>query len=428
MYTYLKESLDLYCEARGPIRICLVGIGFISQGLMTAMSKMDKEYFFPAVVVYRDIEKLYRCVENCERSYKIRACESPEDVKLAVKNGEIAAVKDFLLAFEANIEIVADLTGDAAYGAEIAYETIKHHCHIVASPEIDICLGQYFSNLADQHQVVYSGFSGDEPGEIRNLYSYVKMTSLEIIAVGKFKNFIDRYANPTSVKKWADLYQQNPVKLSSFADGTKMNIEMGITANSLGLVPDIAGMNSPSGTLDTVTDLIRLKEDGGVLSKKGVIEIVRNVEPTGGVFVVGYTTNKAQVSDLKYYKMGNGPYYMFYKPYHLCAFEMLMGIAKNVVLKSAVIKPRQEKTCDVLVYAKKDLKAGDTLDEIGGYTYYGLLEDLQAIPVKKYLPVSLATGCQLKRDIQKDELITLKDVGFDEQSVLWTLLKTQYPI
>jgi predicted homoserine dehydrogenase-like protein len=404
----------------------VVGIGFIAQGLIIEMSRMEREFFFPAVVVYRDIDKLYRCLDNCERIYKIRICNSPEDVNQARKNGEIAAIKNYQLAFEANIDIVADLTGDAAYGAEIAYETIKHHCNIVASPEIDICLGHFFSNLADQHNVVYSGFSGDEPGEIRNLYSYVKMTALDIIAVGKFKNYINRYANPTSVQKWADLYQQNPIKLSSFADGTKMNIEMGITANALGLVPDVPGMNSPEGSLDTVTELIRLKEDGGILSKKGVIEIVRNVEPTGGVFVIGYTTNKALVSDLKYYKMGNGPYYLFYKPYHLCAFEMLMGIAKNVVFKSSVIKPLKEKKCDVLVYAKKDLKAGDTLDEIGGYTYYGLLEDIKEVSVRNYLPVSLATGCILKKDIQKDELITLKDVEFNEQSILWTLLSTQY--
>lgn len=428
MYTYLLDSIDEYYNSKGSIRICIVGIGFIANGIIIEMSRMFKEFFFPAVVVYRDIDKLYRCLEHCEREYKIRICNTKEDVRRAEINGEIAAVKDFRLAYEAKIDIVADLTGDAAYGAEIAYESILNEVNIVASPEIDICLGDYFSVLAKQNNIVYSGFSGDEPGEIRNLYSYVKMTALEIIAVGKFKNYIDRYANPTSVKKWADLYQQNPIKLSSFADGTKMNIEMGITANALGLVPDIPGMNSPTGTLATVTDIIRLKEDGGVLSKKGVIEIVKGVEPSGGVFVIGHTTNSALVNDLKYYKMGNGPYYLFYKPYHLCAFEMLMGFAKNVVLKSSVIKSCIDRTSDVLVYGKQDLKAGSVLDDIGGYSYYGLLENLNEIKNGKYLPVSMATGCKLTKDISKDELITVEDVEFDERSLVWKLIKQHYAL
>lgn len=428
MYTYLLESLKDYKDSNGPIRVCVVGIGFIANGLIIEMSRMHEEFFFPSVVVYRDIEKLYRCVESCERPYRIRICDSKEDMRLAQHNGEIAAVRDYKLAYEIEVDIVADLTGDAAYGAEIAYETIKQKIHIVASPEIDICLGHYFTKLADENGVIYSGFSGDEPGEIRNLYSYVKMTGLDIIATGKFKNFIDRYANPTTVKKWADLYQQNPIKLSSFADGTKMNIEMGITANALGLVPDIPGMNSPKGTLDTVTELIRLKEDGGVLSKKGVIEIVRGVEPSGGVFVIGHTTNKSLVHDLKYYKMGNGPYYMFYKAYHLCAFEMLMGVAKVVVCRSAVIKPQKEKTSDVLVYAKQSLKAGEVLDDIGGYSFYGLLEDVKDISNRRYLPVSVATGCTLKRDLKQDELITIDDVDYNDESIIWQLIKEQYAI
>lgn len=428
MYTYLLEKLRDNYEKSGPLKVGVAGIGFIANGLIIEMSRMQEEYFFPSVVIYRNIDKLYRCIENCERPYKVRVCNTPEDMKSAEKNGEIAAITDFRLAYEIDLDVIADLTGDAAFGAQIAYETLNHKINMAASPEIDICLGHYFSEIANEQGVIYSGFSGDEPGEIRNLYSYVEMTGLDMIAAGKFKNFVDRYANPTSVAKWADQYKQNPIKISSFADGTKMNIEMGITANSIGLVPDVRGMNSPKGTLDTVTDLIRPKEDGGILNKKGVIEIVRGVEPSGGVFVIGRTTNKALVHDLKYYKMGNGPYYMFYKAYHLCAFEMLMGLAKMAICHSAVIKPLKEKKADVLVYAKQDLKKGEVLDEIGGYSFYGLLEDLKEVKSNRYLPVSVATGCRLKRNLSKDELITLDDIEYDDHSILWQLIKKSYAI
>lgn len=426
MHTYLLEQLQTYTKKKGPIRVCMAGIGYIANGIIVNMSTLKEEYFFPAVIIYRTKDKVERCIEQCERPYQVRYCETVEDVHTAVAQGEVVAITDYQLAYEANIDLVADLTGDAAYGAELAYETLSHSISMVASPEIDICLGHYFAELAADKNVVYTGFSGDEPGEIRNLTSYVSMTGLEVTSVGKFKNFIDKYASPTSVKKWADMYHQSPIKLSSFADGTKMNIEMGITANSIGFVPDTMGMHMPQGTLDTVTSLMALKEDGGVLDHHGVIDIVRGVEPSGGIFVIGYSRNEVAIHDMVYYKMGKGPYYMFYKPYHLCSFEMLMGFAKAVVLKSAVIKPLKDKKVDVLVFAKKDLKAGEVLDDIGGYTFYGLLEDLTKVSSNKFLPVSLATGCTLCRDLNKDELITIEDIVFDETTTLGRLIKKVY--
>ncbi len=424
MYTYLLEELERYYEEKGVIRIGLAGTGFIGGGLMREMAVMKE--FTPSVILYHRKESIEKQNATCEPAFIIDYCETAEEVKAAEEAGHVAAVTSVNLMFEATLDLVVDATGQEEVGAELAYQAIDHKVHVSASPEIDITIGPFLSRFAEEKGVVYSGFSGDEPGEIMNLSSYVKFSGLDIVAAGKFKRFIDRYSNPTTVEKWATLYKQNAIKLSSFADGTKMNIEMGLVANATGLIPDVPGMNSPEGTLETVAQLMQLKKDGGVLNKTGVIEIVKGVEPTGGVFVVAHTDNPQMIHDMKYYKMGDGPNYLFYKPYHLCVFEMLIGFAKIVVLKRPVIKPLSERQADVIPYAKKNLVAGEKLDAIGGYTFYGLLEAKEDIRKSNYVPISVVAGCRLKRDVQKDEIITFNDIEYEGGSRLWEIIEKEY--
>lgn len=425
MYTYLHEELLAATQERGPLKIAIAGTGFIAGGILNQMDNSREELFFPSVVIYHTKESFVKMHSNYGAKYSYAFCESKDDIENAAKNKEIAAVKDIDLALLADIDIVVDFTGHVEFGAELAYKCIKAGIDFCASPEMDVAVGAYLNQMAESKGVVYSGFTGDEPGEIANLVSYVKLMGFEITAAGKFKKFLDKYANPESVKPWAEKFKQSALKISSFADGTKMNIEMAITANATGLVPDVAGMNCVDGTFDTVVDLMRPKSEGGVLNQTGVIEIIKGVEPSGGVFVVGKNDNPKAMSDLKYLKMGDGPYYLFYKAYHLCAFEMLIGIAKNVLLKSSVIKPLPKENVCVAIYAKKDLAKGEVIDEIGGFAFYGLIEKKKSLNNSNYLPVSAAPGCVLKHDLKKDELITIEDVEYNAESYLWKLLNKE---
>jgi len=267
--------------------------------------------------------------------------------------------------------------------------------------------------------VIYSGFAGDEPGEIVNLKSYVELMGFEIIGAGKFKQYHNVYANPTTVKKWADMYKQNPYKIASFADGTKNNVEMTVVSNATGLIPDVTGMHLPEGTLDTLPSLIRPTSDGGILHQKGVVEIVRGVEPSGGVFVVGYSNNERVKSDFTYLKMGNGPYYLFYKPYHLCHYEMMMGIAKVVIMKHPVMRPLEKRISTVVPYAKKELSRGETIDEMGGYSFYGLIKKEE----KEDIPVGIIPDAKVKKTIKKDEVLNHDNVELNRRKYVWKILE-----
>ncbi|MDP8265837.1 MAG: SAF domain-containing protein [Candidatus Aceula meridiana] len=422
MYSYLFEELQRNHRKNGPIKLAIAGTGFVAGGVLCQLSQLKVQTFFPSVVLYRKEMKLQDAFGPCARRFEYIPCSTKEDVQRAVRENKVAAVKEIDLIFSANVDIVLDLTGDPKFGAELAYKTIQSGVHICASPEMDVAIGTHLNQLAESKGVVYSGFLGDEPGETFDLINYVRLMKFEIVAAGKFKNFTDRHANPESVKPWAEKFKQNPFKISSFADGTKANIEMALVANASGLVPDVAGMHCPEGTFDSVIKLMKLGQEGGILSQSGVVEIISGAEPSGAIFVIGKNSNPKSMNDMKYLKMGSGPYYLFYKAYHLCQFEILIGIAKICLLKLPVIKPLKEKITDVAVYAKKDLCKGEVLDEIGGFTFYGLVQKYGDIKSGNCLPVSAAPGCKLKRDIREDEPITIKDVEYKSDAYLWKLI------
>jgi len=344
-------------------------------------------------------------------------------MQVALRDGFVRLVSNPLLLAEEDVDIVVDCTGDPELGAALALSTIGNKKHFIANAEMDVTVGPVLSKMAQNTGVIYSGAEGDEPGVIMNLYRYTKILGLDVIAAGKFKNFYDCHATPTSVKPWADKAEQNSIKICSFTDGSKMSIEMALVANATGLQPDTRGMRLPQGTLDTITNILRTKEYGGILSSHGAIEIIRGVEPSGGVYIIATTSNPRIKKDLEYYKMGNGPNYLFYRPYHLCSFEMAIGIVRAVIDNDPTITPLGSPMADVVTVAKRDLTVGEILDEIGGYTYYGLIDKAETIKNENILPIGLARGAILIKDVGQDEPITFDDVKLDRNSVLYKLRK-----
>jgi len=209
--------------------------------------------------------------------------------------------------------------------------------------------------------------------------------------------------------------------ISSFADGTKMNMEMAILANATWLIPDIRGMHCPQATLDTVVKVLNTRGQGGILNSTGVVEVVQSVEPSGGVFVVATTSNPQIRKDLKYLKMGEGPNYLFYRPYHLCAIEMGFSIIRALLHKEATIAPNGDAVAEVIACAKRDLKPGEVLDDIGGYSFYGLIDHKKTVREQRLLPVGLAPKSRVVRPIKVNHPVILDDVEIDQNTVLWKL-------
>jgi predicted homoserine dehydrogenase-like protein len=417
----VTEELSVREAARDQIRVGIAGAGFIGRGLINQISLVKG--IKTVAVAGRNTDKAAAVLNKAGLKYSF--CKNPAQLRQAAGDDSVGIVADPLLLSEADVDIVVDCTGNPGVGAALCLAVIAQGKHFIASPEMDATVGPVLQKAASAKGVVYSGADGDEPGVAMGLYRYVSLIGMDVIAVGKFKGYYNRFATPSSVKPWADGYRQNPYMISSFADGSKMNIEMAILANATGFVPDVRGMHCPSATLNTVTEILRTKEQGGILQAAGVVEVVRDVEPGGGVFVVAATTHGQVKEDLRYLKMGNGPNYLFYRPYHLGAIETILTIVRVVLYGHSTISPAGQPVAEVICAAKKDLEPGDVLDSIGGYSYYGLIDCSHVVRKQALLPVGLAEGAVVVNPVRTGEPIRLKDIEADQDSLLWKLWRQE---
>ena len=419
IYSQVESELAKRENDNDPITVAIAGTGFIGRGLINQLGLLKGIKL--AAVANRTIDKALLVLENAGIPVdSITVCKLGSEIKHVVKTGKIIVASDILLLVETGVDIIIDATGDPHTGATLALSAINNGINYIAAPEMDSVAGLTLNKMASEKGIVYSGADGDEPGVTMGLFRYVSMLGFKIVAAGKFKGYFNRYANPETVKPWSDKFKQNPYMISSFTDGTKMNIEMALLANASGLFPDKRGMHFPQGSLEDVPKLLCLKHQGGILDREGVVEVVQNVEPSGGVFVVASTTNTQIKQDLQYLKMGDGPNYLFYRPYHLCAVEMVISIIRAVIHGEASIAPRK-RVAGVLTVAKKSLEAGEILDNIGGYTFYGQIDQDEVIRKQGLLPVVLAPGTRLIRKKTTDEPIALDDVDIDQSSQLYKL-------
>ena len=420
----LREELAAREKAKNPVKIGVAGAGFLGRGLVNQISRMQG--LRVVALAARRPEQAGAVLNQAGKDVKYRRCHDLESLQKAIACGEVGVVTDPLLLAGADLDIVVDCTGDPEAGAALGCAAIKAGRNFIANPETDATAGAALKALADKAGVVYSGADGDEPGVIMNLYNYVSLLGLEIVAAGKFKGYLNHFATPATVKTWARLFAQHPYKIASFADGPKMNMEMAIVANATGLSPDTRGMNCPRGTLEEVARLMQKREDGGVLSNTGVVEVVLGAEPSGAVFVVATVTHPQIKKDLQYLKMGDGPNYLFYRPYHLCGMELGIAIARAVLAGEATIAPAGSPVAEVLAVAKRDLRPGEVLDQIGGYTFYGLIDRAAVVRRENLLPAGLAPGARVLRPVKAGHPLTMDDVELKPDSVLRQLyLQTQ---
>jgi predicted homoserine dehydrogenase-like protein len=241
---------------------------------------------------------------------------------------------------------------------------------------------------------------------------------------GNMKGFLDRYSNPTSIIPEAQKRCMDPKMCASYTDGTKLCVEMALIANGIGAITPVPGMLGPR-----VPDIYQIFDhfdldklwDGST----PLVDFTLGTRPPGGVFLIGYTDHPHQVETLSWYpcRLGPGPFYVFHRPYHLGHFEIAACITEAFLDHQPLLQPRYGFSTNVYAYAKKDLRAGDVLDGIGGYTVYGLIENCADNRQHSGLPICLAENTVLRRDIGKDEKIRLEDVEYDSSSPEFTLFR-----
>lgn len=414
-------------EASGkPVRIGLVGAGQMGTDVI-ATTKMMKGV---RVVVSADID-----IERAINSYKIAqvegeviVAETAQQADEAVASGKLVAACDYRVVTDMqNIDVMLEATGVPEIGARAALRSARAGQDLsMMNVETDITVGPLLRWYAEQKGVLYALAAGDEPAACKELYDLAMSLGFTIVAAGKGKNNpLDRHATPIdpAVQKEAARRGLSPNMLIEFVDGSKTMIEMAAVSNATGLTPDVRGMHGPETDRDHLNQTFALNEDGGVLSKMGVVDYgVGRVAP--GVFLIVRTDHPRLREAMVLRDMGNGPYYTLFRPFHLCSIEVPLTCAMLAIRRQSNMVPLNRLVSEVFAVAKRDLEPGDTLDAIGGTTYYSLIDTYEQAKAECLLPIGLAKGAKLIRPVKMDTPITCHDVEV-KPSVVYSLRQLQ---
>ena len=392
------------------IKIGIIGMGCMGKGLLY------QSHITPGIkcVAACDID-IRRCI-NALTSLKLpyQVVSSSNEMDNAVARSVVAVCDSGeLVAQSKMIDAVVEASSSIGSAVEHAVAALNHHKHLILmNAEIDLTFGPILSTIARQNGVICTSCDGDQYGVLKHLIDDIQLWGFDLVMAGNIKGFLDRYANPTTIIPEADKRNLDYRMCASFTDGSKLNIEMAIIANAYNLTTATPGMYGPKAA--HVTDVFHCYDfDLLWQSRKPFVDYIVGAEPGGGVFIVGYCDNPYQREMLAYYKMGNGPYYLFYRPYHLCHIEAMDAIIKAVTEGRSFLSPSYGIKTNVYAYAKRDLNPGDRLDGLGGYACYGKIENLVDNTVDPGIPICLADNIVLNRAILKDQRIMMSDVTYD---------------
>jgi predicted homoserine dehydrogenase-like protein len=398
-----------------PIRVGMIGAGFMGRGIalqiLTAVPGMN-------LVAISN-----RQVQGAKRAYleagikDIRNIDTVTQLDDSIRARQYAVTDDpNLLCESKEIDAIIEVTGTIEFGAQVVLKAIKRSKHIVLmNAELDGTIGPILAEYAKQAGVVLTNCDGDQPGVMMNLFRFVKGLGVKPILCGNIKGLHDPYRNPKTQESFALQWKQKSHMVTSFADGTKVSFEQAIVANATGMKVAKRGMYGPtvpSGShIQEAVNCFPLDE---ISDGAGIVDYVVGAMPSPGVFVIGHHDDPVQQHYLNLYKLGTGPFYCFYTPYHLCHFEVPNTVARAVLFHDAAIAPLGGPIVDVVATAKIDLKMGEMLDGMGFYMTYGLCENSDVVRSENLLPIGLAEGCRLKRNITKDQVLTYDDVELPE--------------
>ena len=405
---YTEELIKREKELGRPVRVGLAGAGQMGSGLAAQIGKIPGM----ELVACADID-LARA-ENALKLAGIDKIGHNSDASASIENGQGGVVDNAKALAELPIDIVYEATGVPWVGAEVADACIDASKHILMlNVETDVTIGQYLANKANKNGVIYSVANGDEPVACKELYDFSVDLGFEIVCVGKGKNNpLDQTANPDTCLEKATKKKMNPKMLASFEDGSKTMIEMAALANAIGLPPDRVGMNGPVSEVKDLNKTLIPSEDGGVLSGIGRVDYAFG--PAPGVFSIVKSDNQTVIDEMEYLSMGAGPYYTFYRPYHLASIEAPRSVGMAIINKEPGLQPTTW-IAEVIGHAKKDLVKGDKIDGIGGYASYGVTYPVEQS--KEFVPLGLLEGAEVLEDFKAGDPISKSAVQLPDNLI-----------
>ena len=421
----VDAALQTREEEGRPIRVGMVGAGFMGRGLANQIIN--------SVPGMRLVAVSNRRVDRGVSAFRYAGLDDVATVDTqvaladAIRTGRAAVTDDaMLLAGSEEIDVLVDVTGSVEFGARVLLEGFANgKPAVLMNAEIDATIGPIMQVEARRHGVIMSACEGDEPGLQLNLYRWVRGLGLIPRVMGNVKGLQDPYRNPTTQAGFAERWGQNPSMVTSFADGSKISFEQAIVANATGFKVRSRGMsrgfefNGSPMDLPSLYDLDQLRETGGVVDYTVGPPFVK-------VYCLAEQPDPKQRHYLELYKMGAGPLYPFWTPYHLVHFEVPNAIARVVLFGDSVAPALGGPVVEVCACAKRDLRAGETLDDYGGFMTYGEAVNTEEMSAGRYLPEGLVEGCRLLRDVAKDAVLTYDDVELPPGRLADQLRAEQY--
>ena len=406
--TGLAKDLAARAASGKPVRIGLIGSGEMGTDIVTRAAMMDGVEV--AAISELNIPNAHRAVSISHQEDGHSADAATTDaINAAIESGKTAITDNTDALIDSGlIDVVIDATGVPAVGAEIGLRAMERGKHLVMmNVEADVTIGSYLRREAERLGVIYSLGAGDEPSSCMELIEFVSAMGHKIVCAGKGKN------NPLNIDATPDAYEaeatarhMNPRLLVEFVDGSKTAVEMAAIGNATGLIPDVDGMHGPAAGPKELAKVLIPEKDGGILSGIGRVDysIGKGVSP--GVFVIAEAEHPRIHERMADLKMGDGPYYEFIRPYHLTSLEVPLTCARAVLYGKADMVPLDKPVVEVCAVAKRDLKPGETLDQIGEYTYRAWAMEVSRAQAARALPAGMLTGATVTAPIRKGELVT----------------------
>lgn len=423
----LRQELLRRQAENQPIRVGASGAGWMGSGFVAAMKHV------PGMEVVLLADANPKAAWNAFLSTGLSGediieADTVSRAMDALQAGRRVVTGDYRLAAQVEaVDIFADVTYSPAIGAETAYACIQHGKDVVlVNIEADVTVGRILKKLAQEAGVLYTVSSGDEPGCLMELYNFVTCLGYEIMVIGKGKNNpLNPAATPETVAESARRQDKDPYQVASYVDGTKTMFEMACAANATGCLPMQRGMIGPEATLETVSQVFALAEDGGLTRFPSAVDFVQGSSMAGGVFVTVRIDDARIQADLNYLKVGQGKYFTFFRPYHLWFLEAPISIAQAHLLRQPTLAPLDRPVADIMTIAKRNLQPGETLDDFGGFMVHGVMDRAEVVRELNALPVGLAPGAQVVRPIAAGAVVTWEDVKLDETSTVVKLRRQQ---
>ncbi len=415
-------------KSSNPICVAIVGAGAAGRAIALQLATPPPGIRL-AAIVNRTPERGERALREAGVT-EWRRPSSAREAEVAINHGiPILTDDDSVVTNCDAVDVVIEGTGTIEYAAGVVLAAFDHGKHVVlVNAELDSLLGPILKERADRAGVVITHTDGEEPGVAMTLLRYLRALGLRPVAAGNLKGMVDHYRTPETQRSFALKYDQDPRKVTSFADATKLSMETAILANGTGFQAGRRGMYGPS--CEHVREMANLLPANQMLDT-GLVDYALGAAPHTGAFVVVYEDKPLKQVLLGYVKMGDGPFYVFYTPYHLPHVQIASTIGRAVVHGDPTVAPIAGPVCEVITLAKRDLKAGERLDGVGGFCAYGLIDNTAAARAIDALPLALSENCVLRRDVAKDEVISFTDVEEPARGVvdeLWSEQIARWPL